>query len=166
MESREENSERRKIRMTTFDDYIDNEYLEEMKNCNCTKWDCKSKFSIDDQKKWRSVYWNKPSNGEKNMFLSKLMCQRPKSSSTNINSSKKKRNYTIDYFLPMTECEQNYHDSNESVSTAGKKRNDKVIDEIGLVTQVCEKMFKLTLGISSKKVKVVLEKQRSGTHLR
>ena len=93
IESRKEQSEKRRIRMKTFD--------KEIKSCNCTKLDCKSKFSSDDQKKLRSQYWNKESMEEKNMFLNSLMCQKPKTTSTNISNRKKNRQYTIEYFLPV-----------------------------------------------------------------
>ena len=128
--------------MTTFD--------EEIKSCNCKKFDCQSKFSRDDQIKLRNEYWNIEKMEEKNLFLNKLMIRKPKASTTNIAHHKRERKFTVEYFLPEV-------NDKEIESTS----DDIVVGHVNV--RVCEQMFNLTFGITSKKVQVVLKKHQRGT---
>ena len=133
-EDRQKASETRRNNKMNVDD-------EPIKNCECKRLKCDIKISNEEKVKIRRHYWNIDDMEQKNIFLSKLLVQKPKASSSNLQNSKKTRKFTIEYYLPVN------GDTDETL-------------------RVCESTFKLTLGITAKKVQTVLKKKRDGTTFR
>ena len=102
--------------------------------CKCTKFRCSEKISPEVQFEIREFYWNIESYEEKNAHIAKLVTKEPtKRMTVNKDYSKKTRNRenNVLYLLP---------------------KDDTHI-------KVCKEMFEKTMGITQKKVKVVLEKK-------
>ena len=120
------------IKMTTFDDPIE--------TCDCRD-KCYNKIDANTQQSIREFYWTQERSGEygdTNLFLSKLLNRRNKQRDTVLTSTRKyNRKYTVHYSLPTS----------VPIST----EEDKVT--------VCKTMFLKTLGITNKKVTVVLKKK-------